>query len=191
LPVSAGPSARLSGVADHLVLIGMMGSGKTTVGKVLANRLDRPFRDSDDDIEAQTGRTVREIFEEDGEAAFRVLESQVLSDALASTAPLVIAAAGGVVLDPNNRRRLREGAFVVWLDADPNVLVIRVEEGDHRPLLTDDPDRVLRSLAEQRRPLYRETADAVLDIGMMAPDEVAERVLAAMPRPPAPEARGA
>ena len=168
------------GSAEHVVLIGMMGSGKTTVGKLVAGRLGRPFRDSDDDIEAQTGRTVREIFERDGEAAFRVLESQVLADALASPAPLVIAAAGGVVLRPDNRRRLRDRAFTVWLRADPAVLATRVEAGDHRPLLADDPARVLQNLAEQRRPLYQEAADAVVDIDLLAPDEVADKVVAAM-----------
>jgi len=157
-----------------------MGSGKTTVGQIVAERLGRQVRDSDEDIEAQTGRTVREIFEHDGEAAFRALESQVLADALASTVPLVIAAAGGVVLLPENRTRLRDGAFTVWLRADPAVLVDRVGTGDHRPLLADDPARVLQNLSQQRRPLYQEAADAVVDIGMLTPEEVAEKVLAAM-----------
>ena len=157
----------------------MMGSGKTTVGRIVADRLDRPFRDSDDDIETTTGRTVREIFETDGEAAFRVLESRVLADALSSPTPLVVAAAGGVVLLPENRHRLRDGAFTVWLRADPSILVDRVETGDHRPLLEDDPARVLRTLSEQRRPLYQEAADHVVDVEGLTPDEVADKVLAA------------
>ncbi|MGH2685970.1 MAG: shikimate kinase, partial [Actinomycetota bacterium] len=120
-----------------------------------------------------------EIFEADGEAAFRVLESQVLADALASAAALVIAAAGGVVLLPENRRRLRDGAFTVWLRADPAILVERVETGNHRPLLGDDPARVLQNLSEQRRHLYAEAADHIIDVDGLTPVEVADKVLAA------------
>jgi shikimate kinase len=165
--------------AEHLVLIGMMGSGKSTVGRIVAARLGRPLRDSDDDIELSTGRTVREIFETDGEDVFRTLESQVLADALSSPTPLVIAAAGGVVLREENRVRLRDHACTVWLRAEPQVLAERVEPGDHRPLLADDPAGVLRKLSEERRHLYEEAADHVVDIDGLDPDAVAERVLAA------------
>src|SRR3954469_21600548 len=101
----------------------MMGSGKTTLGQALAARLGRPFLDSDEQVEAATGRTVREIFEVDGEAAYRVLESKVLCEALASGPPAVIAAAGGTVLSADNRAAMRASAEVVWLRADPAVLV--------------------------------------------------------------------
>jgi shikimate kinase len=159
----------------------MMGAGKSTVGRIVAARLGRPLRDSDDDIEAQTGRTVREIFETDGEAAFRAMEARALADALASSTPLVIAAAGGVVLRSENRARLRDHAFTVWLRADPSILVERVETGDHRPLLADDPASVLRRLADERRPLYEEAADHIVDVDGLTPDEVAGKVLAAVP----------
>ena len=89
---------KASEIDGHLVLVGMMGTGKTTVGTVLAQRLGRPLIDSDAEVEARTGRTVREIFETDGEAAYRALETEALVDALASPVPAVIAAAGGVVL---------------------------------------------------------------------------------------------
>src|SRR5947208_13903360 len=95
-----------SGPPRHVILIGMMGSGKTTVGGRLARALDRPFVDSDVQVEQRTARTVREIFETDGEAAYRVLESEVLAEALASEEPAVIAAAGGTVPHPKNRRRM-------------------------------------------------------------------------------------
>src|SRR4051794_6921672 len=105
----------------HLVLVGMMGSGKTTVGRMVAARLGRRFLDSDEQVEAATGRTVREIFESDGEAAYRVLESKALCEALASRPPAVIAAAGGTVLSADNRAAMRASGEVVWLQADPAV----------------------------------------------------------------------
>ena len=101
------------------MLIGMMGSGKTTVGRSLAAALGRPLVDSDAQVEARTGRTVREIFESDGEAAYRVLEREALVDALGEAEPSVVAAAGGVVLDAGNRAVLQEAGTVVWLRARP------------------------------------------------------------------------
>lgn len=155
-----------------------MGSGKTSVGHLLAERLGRPFLDSDQHVEHLTGRTVREIFERDGEAAFRVLEAAALADALAAPRPAVIAAAGGVVLDPGNRRRLSDAATVVWLRADPAVLATRVRLGDHRPLLGDDPLTALARMDRERRALYDEVADHVVEVGRRRPAEVAEAVLA-------------
>ena len=161
----------------HLVLVGMMGSGKTSVGQRVAARLHRPFLDSDEQVEARTGRTVREIFETDGEATFRGLEAEALAEALARPQPVVVAAAGGVVLDPGNRRRLQQGATVVWLRAEPAVLATRVRSGDHRPLLGDDPLAVLEGMEEAREPLYREVADHVVDVDQKPVAEVVEIVL--------------
>jgi shikimate kinase len=149
----------------HLVLVGMMGSGKTTVGRRVAAALGRRLRDSDEEVEARTGRTVREIFETDGEPAFRAEEAQALAEALADPEPVVVAAAGGVVLDPGNRARLREAGTVVWLDGTPEDLARRVTRGDHRPLLGDDPLAALRRLDVERRPLYAEVADHVVPVG--------------------------
>jgi shikimate kinase len=166
-------------VAGHVVLVGMMGAGKTTVGSRLARRLDRPFVDSDVQVEHRASRTVRQIFVEEGEAAFRALESEVLAEALGSEEPSVIAAAGGTVLDGLNRRRMRECGTVVFLDARPADLVSRVGGDDHRPLLGDDPAAALRRMDEQRRALYLEVAHHVVDIsGSTGPDQVVERVLA-------------
>jgi shikimate kinase len=163
---------------QHLVLVGMMGAGKSTVGRVLAERLDRQLLDSDAMIEQRTGRTVREIFAADGEAAFRAVETEVLRDALASEPPAVIAAAGGVVLADENRRILRDGrARVVWLSADPGVLVDRVRAGGHRPLLDGDPAGTLRRMYDERETLYRSVADAIVSVDGRSVGEVVEAVL--------------
>jgi shikimate kinase len=157
----------------------MMGSGKTTVGGRLARRLDRPFVDTDVEVERRAARSVRQIFADDGEAGFRALESEVLAEALGSEEPSVIAAAGGSVLDELNRRRMRQFGLVVFLDARPTALANRVGGDDHRPLLGKDPAGVLRQLDEQRRPLYLEVADHVVDVSdQTGPDRVMERVLA-------------
>lgn len=162
----------------HVVLVGMMGAGKTTVGRRLASRLGRPFRDSDQAIEARTGRTVAQIFADDGEATFRALEAEVLTEMLDDDEPAVIAAAGGTVLDPENRRRMRARGTVVWLRVDPELLVDRVRTGTHRPLLADDPRATLERLARQREPRYADVAHEVVDAGAASPDEVVEQVLA-------------
>ena len=163
---------------QHVVLVGLMGSGKTTVGRVLAERLHRPLFDSDQLIESRTGRTVREIFVSDGEPAFRALEAEVLAEALRSSPPAVIAAAGGVVLAEENRALLHQvPARVVWLRADPALLVERAASGSHRPLLDDDPAAVLRGMADLREPLYREVADMIISVDGRSITDVVEAVL--------------
>jgi shikimate kinase len=165
------------GPPSSIVLVGMMGAGKSAVGRRLARRLDRPLLDSDRQVEEMTGRTVPEIWRADGEAAFRRLESQVLADALASTTPTVVAAAGGVVLDEENRRLLAAHHPVVWLRAPVDVLVARVRRGDGRPLLADDPVGTMRRLEAERRPYYEEIADLVVDVDNdNSADHVTERI---------------
>ena len=172
----------MSPACDHLVLVGLMGVGKTTVGMRLAERLGWPLLDSDAEVEARTGRTVREIFETDGEPAYRVLEADALRDALDAPGHSVVAAAGGVVLAAANRRLLeRPNLSVVWLRADPATLVARAASGDHRPLLASDPAGVLAKMAVDREPLYREVADVVVEVDGLSPDQVADAVLAAVP----------
>jgi shikimate kinase len=165
----------------HLVLVGMMGTGKTTVGKIVAERLGRPFFDSDELIASRTGQTVREIFLDAGEAAFRAQETQALRDALASRAPAVIAAAGGVVLSEANREALRSaGAVIVWLKADPLLLVDRVTSAGHRPLLDDDPPGTLKRMFREREHLYREVTDVVVDVDGLDVSQVVEAVIEAV-----------
>jgi shikimate kinase len=163
---------------QHLVLVGLMGSGKTTVARIAADRLGRQVIDSDAVIEKATGRTVREIFADDGEDAFRAFETMALLEALATPEPSVIAAAGGVVLRDQNRAALKEAnAKVVWLCATPEILVERVMSSGHRPLLDDDPAGTLQRMHEQRQSLYREVADAIVLVDHRSPNEVAEAVL--------------
>lgn len=165
----------------HVVLVGMMASGKSAVGPIVADRLGRRYVDSDEQVESRTGRTVREIFESDGEAAYRALETEALADALALDTPAVVAAAGGTVLDPDNRRRMKAAGTVVWLHAEPDFLAARVlHGGDHRPLLGDDPLGAMRRLHAERLPLYREVADHVVDVTDRSVEEVAEAVLGAL-----------
>jgi shikimate kinase len=162
----------------HLVLIGMMGTGKTTVGQLLASRWGWRFVDSDEQVEERTGRTVREIFEADGERAFRRLEAEALRAALEDTAPAVVAAAGGVVLDPQNRELLRGAGTVVWLTGDPTVLADRATGpgGGHRPLLAEDPESTMRRLADERRGLYSDVADHTIDVTSLSAAEVADAI---------------
>jgi len=128
-----------------------MGSGKTTVARIAALRLGREVIDSDQVIERLTGRTVRQIFADEGEEAFRAFETAALLDALASPQPAVIAAAGGVVLREENRTALKEAnARIVWLCASPDILVARAMSGGHRPLLDDDPAGTLQQMYRDR-----------------------------------------
>ena len=164
--------------AKHLVLIGMMGAGKSSVGRVLARKLDRPLLDSDELIEQRSGRTVREIWTTDGEAEFRKLETRILIDVLSGDEPSVIAAAGGVVLETANRTVLAESdAHVVWLLANVELLIDRVKSGTHRPLLDDDPDAMMRAMHRDRDELYRDVADAIVSVDNRSVQDVAKAVL--------------
>lgn len=179
--VPSTPEDRAKGT--HIVLVGLMGSGKSSLGRELSRRLGRPLFDSDELVERRTGRTVREIWRAEGEAAFRVLETEALTDALASTTPSVIAAAGGVVLSAANREALRHsGARVIWLRATPDVLAGRVGAQDHRPLLDDDPLARLRQMATDREALYAEVATDTVDSDAHNVSEMVELVLAGVPR---------
>lgn len=166
----------------HLLLVGMMGAGKTTVGALVAARLGCAHFDSDAQIEAETGRTVPEILAADGEPAFRRMESLVLRQAVAEPPPVVISVAGGAVLDPANRACLRAAGTVVWLRADPATLAQRVGDGAGRPLLDGDPLGAMVRLEAVRRPLYEAVADVTVDVGGRNPAEVANEILAARDR---------
>jgi shikimate kinase len=168
----------------HLVLVGLMGAGKTTVGEVCARRLDRPFLDTDDLIEAVTGSTIGELFASAGEAAFRAHERTAVADACASPIASVISCGGGAVLDPENRRQLRASGFVVWLQATPEVLAGRVEaDATNRPLLgAAGAATTLERLAVTRSVAYEAASDAIVGTDGRTVDEVAEVVLEAYAR---------
>lgn len=164
----------------HLVLVGLMGAGKSTVGAVCAERLDRPFVDTDDLVEASAGRSVREIFEAEGEAAFRALEQAAVERAAAGE-PAVIACGGGVALGSANRAVLRARGFVVWLDAPTEALADRATRAPGvRPLLTTgDPVATLDRLADERRDAYSAIADVRIDTDGRSVDAVTDLVLEA------------
>jgi len=157
-----------------------MGSGKTTVGRAAARRLGWEFVDSDQQVESRTGRTVAEIWRQDGEQRFRQVEKEALAAALRSAAdrPAVIAAAGGSVLDADNRALLRQHPPVVWLRAHADTLLARVRGGGgHRPLLDVDAAGTLQRLSAEREPHYREVADAVIEVDTLPRHRVVDRVV--------------
>ena len=152
-------------VTASIFLVGLPGSGKSTVGRQLAKRLALPFLDSDQVIERRTGGSVRSFFEAHGEPAFRDLEATVI-DELTRGERGVVSTGGGAVLRPENRRCLRERGWVVYLRATPEELHRRLRHDKSRPLLqVDDPLQKLRDLHAQRDPLYAEVAHFTLDTG--------------------------
>ena len=146
-------------------LIGLPGSGKSTVGRQLARRLQLPFFDSDHVIEQQLGCSIREYFEREGEARFRDVEQAVI-DELTQKSRCVLSTGGGVVLRPANRHQLHERSQVVYLNSSPEELFRRLRHDTSRPLLqVADPLDRLRELFTQRDPLYRETAHFIIETG--------------------------
>jgi shikimate kinase len=164
-----------------IALIGLSGAGKSSVGRALAARLGWPLLDTDALIAQAAGRSVAQIFAEDGEARFRELEAQALSTALQSF-PAVVATGAGVVLRAENRALLREHAFVVWLDAPTETLVARLQAHDEaRPLLQgDDPAARLEALRTARAALYAEVADMQADAARNGPDAICDWMLSAL-----------
>src|SRR5260370_29613168 len=142
------------GVRRHLVRVGLMGAGKTTVGAACATRLARPFVDTDDVVEANTGMSVAELFAHEGEGRFRELERQAVVDACATPAPAVIACGGGAVVDAATRRRLHQAGFGVWLQAAPATPMARGQTESGRPLLDGRGTATLERLAVVRAAAY-------------------------------------
>jgi shikimate kinase len=162
----------------NIFLVGLMGSGKTTIGRQLAKRLKRPFLDSDHEIEARTGVRIPVIFEIEGEAGFRRREAQTIADLTRQETPVVLATGGGVVLEMENRRLLRENGWVVYLDVSPALLWERTRHDSNRPLLrVEDPLARLEALHAARDPLYRESAHFVAEGGNLPPHTLTQILL--------------
>lgn len=162
-----------------IVLVGLMGAGKTTVGRRLAARLGLPFVDADAEIEEAAGRTISEIFEDFGEAEFRDGERRVIARLL-DEGPMVLATGGGAFMDAETRREIREKGLSVWLKADVDLLVKRTARRNTRPLLkTGDPAKILTRLAEERYPVYA-GADITVESGSGPHEKVVDAILAAL-----------
>jgi shikimate kinase len=168
-------------VAERLLLVGMMGAGKSTVARLAADRLGWTWVDTDTEVSRTGGAPVPELFARHGEAEFRRGEAAALEAALQLEGPLVVSVGGGAVLDPGNRDVLRTAGIVVWLRATPETLIGRVHDGAGRPLLVGDTpqerEATLRRIDAERRPFYAEVADDIVDVDHFAPDEVAEYLL--------------
>lgn len=163
-----------------IVLVGMMGSGKTSIGRRLARALDWPFQDADWAIENAAGTTIANIFAEIGEAAFRQSERQVITRLLTEQGLQVLALGGGSFVAEESRSLIREKAFSIWLHADIEVLARRTGRRDDRPLLRNgEPLEILSRLFEERRSTYAE-ADVMVDSGAGSLGDVVERTLQAL-----------
>lgn len=179
-------AGRLRALAAGLVvdrpiaLVGMPGAGKTTVGRRLAALLNLPFKDADAEIEKAAGSSIADIFAERGEADFRRGERLVIARLLKKSPPFVLATGGGAYMNGETRALMRETAVTIWLRADIDVLMRRVEKKEHRPLLqTDDPRAALERLISLRHPVYAE-ADIIIDTGTGPHAAAVEAILRAL-----------
>ena len=178
---TAGTTARTQGFVPcrTIVLVGLMGAGKTNIGRRLGLRLSLPFFDSDTEIEAAAGETIEEIFRHRGESVFRDGERRVIARLLAQPVH-VLATGGGAFMDAATRALIAQRGVSVWLRADLEVLVARVARRTNRPLLLQrDPRAVLGELIERRHPIYAE-ADVTIDSGEGPPEFTTTRVIAAL-----------
>jgi shikimate kinase len=161
----------------NFFLVGLMGAGKTTVGRSLARATGKTFYDSDHEIEARTGVRIPTIFELEGEAGFRGREHAVIEE-LVTMKDIVLATGGGAVLNPENRANLRRGGFVIYLRASVDDLYMRTAHDKNRPLLqTANPKQRLAELFEARDPLYREVADLVVDTSRQTVQHLTHQLL--------------
>ncbi len=165
----------------NIFLVGLMGSGKTTIGRALAKKLGLRFVDADREIEARTGASIPLIFEIEGEASFRQREADVIRD-LTAQQGIVLATGGGAVLDSRSRQHLRERGTVVYLRASVNSILQRTSHDRHRPLLqTADPRARIEELSRQRSPLYQEVAHLIVETGRANVHTVVQAILAQLP----------
>lgn len=162
---------------EHVLLIGFMGAGKSTVGRLLAERLQAPFIDCDKLIESRVGSSVSEIFSHEGEEVFRRMESEVLGS-LSGTEPAVVACGGGVVVRDANRSALRRLGRVIYLRVTPGESVARIGDASTRPLLAGASGQLAATtLLDARESLYRSVADLTIDTVGKTPEKVAEEAI--------------
>jgi 5-deoxy-5-amino-3-dehydroquinate synthase len=175
--------------APHVVLVGLMGVGKSSVGRALAREMKRPFVDTDSVIESREGKSIAEIFAADGESTFRAIECRTLGDVLASSEPAVIATGGGVVETPACREMLaaarNAGSIVVWLSASVPTMVERTWRSNNRPLLEGDREATLGRLLERRRSFYEQVSDTKINTDGKAVPRIVREVMNAEHRIPA------
>ena len=158
-----------------------MGSGKTTIGRALARRLNKRFVDADHEIESRTGATIPLIFEIEGEASFRQREADVIRDLTAQDG-IVLATGGGAVLNEQSRKLLKERGTVIYLRASVNSILQRTSHDRNRPLLqTDDPKARIEELSQQRAPLYQEVAHIIIETGRPNVQSVVQTILDQLP----------
>jgi shikimate kinase len=161
----------------RVLLVGLMGSGKTTIGRLLAERTGWPYHDNDELVSLAYGMTAREVLARAGEPALRQAEAEALEAAVELPAPCICGIAAGTVTDARNRRLLRDRGTVVWLTADPAVLARRAVGAEHRPWLEEEAEAWLRDVAAERASLYREVATLTVNSDDLEPEEVVERVI--------------
>lgn len=162
---------------ESIFLIGPMGSGKSSVGKVLADRMSYHFVDSDHVIEDKTGVSIPMIFDIEGEVGFRERERQAL-DELTQMSETVLATGGGAILNEDNRKHLRSRGFVVYLKSSVDTLVQRTKHDRNRPLLQSaDPRKILTEILEQREPLYMDVADLIIETERAAIHKVVNEII--------------
>lgn len=162
---------------NNIFLVGLMGSGKTTIGRALAKRLNKRFVDADHEIEARTGASIPWIFEIEGEASFRQREADVIRDLTAQDG-IVLATGGGAVLNEQSRQLLKERGTVIYLRASVNSILQRTSHDRNRPLLqTDDPKARIEELLLQRAPLYQEVAHIIIETGRPNVQSVVQSIL--------------
>jgi len=160
---------------ERIVLIGMMGAGKSTIGASLSKLTGWPYIDNDQVVAQMAGMPTRDLLQQRGVEAMRIAESAAAIQVLTMPPPLIAGAAAGIVLDPAVSAQVHDGAFVVFLRARIETLAKRVE-GTYRPWLGDDPEATLRTLYVGREPLYEKVADLVLDVDDTSPDADAQRI---------------
>ncbi len=162
----------------NLFFIGLMGAGKTTIGRAVARQLQKPFFDSDHELEVRTGACIPVIFQHEGEIGFRQREAKMI-DELTQHTGIVLATGGGAILNADNRQCLKSRGTVIYLHAHPHDLWLRTRRSKNRPLLqTDDPRAQLDNLYAIRDPLYRECAHIVIETGRPAASQLVDTVLA-------------